>query len=105
MSRDPDYNQAVQDNAVSLVKEFLRDGESPDDYAIFLAILFNALAVLRVLIKAGGNLNAVQHPKGGGCTPLMLAIEEKNMRAFRLLLKAGAEVNKPGVIEWPLNTA
>jgi ankyrin repeat protein len=105
MSRDPDYEQAVQDDAVSKVREFLRNGESPDDYVCFMAIRFNAIAVLRVLIEAGGNLNAVDHPKSGGGTPLIEAITENNMPAFRLLLKLGASINKPGFFETPLSAA
>jgi len=83
----------------------LRNGESPDDYVFFMAIRFNANAVLRVLIEAGGDLNGVDHPKSGGGTPLIEAIVENNMPAFRLLLKAGASINKPGFFETPLNAA
>ena len=63
---NPDFEQAVEDNAVSIVRELLRNGESPDDYVCFLAIRRNSNAVLRVLIRAGANLDAVEHPKGGG---------------------------------------
>jgi uncharacterized protein len=102
---NPYFEQAVEDNAVSIVKEHLRDGESSDDYVCFLAIRRNSNAVLRVLIKAGANLNAVEHPKGGGNTLLGRAIESKNMQAFRLLLKAGALINKRGAFEFPLHVA
>jgi ankyrin repeat protein len=105
MARNPDYEQAVEDNAVSMVREFLRQGESPDDYVCFLAIRYNANAVLRVLINAGGDLNAVEHPKCSGYTPLARAIAAKNMQAFRLLLKAGALINKQGYFESPLHVA
>src|SRR4051794_31195578 len=105
MSRDPDYESAIRDDAVRLVKDFLRKGESPDDYVCFLAIRFKANAVLRVLIKAGGNLNAVEHPKGGGYTPLARAIVANNMQAFRMLLKAGALINRQGFSESPLHVA
>jgi len=102
---NPDFEQAVEDNAVSIVRELLRNGESPDDYVCFLAIRRNSNAVLRVLIRAGANLDAVEHPKGGGGTPLMRAIRGRNMRAFRLLLKAGALINKRGFWEFPLHVA
>jgi ankyrin repeat protein len=102
---NPYFESAVEDNDVSTVRELLRDGESPDDYELFLAIRRNSNAVLRVLIKAGANLNAVEHPKGGGNTPLMRAICSENMQAFRLLLKAGALINKRGSFEFPLHVA
>ena len=105
MARDPACVQAVKDNNVAAVRAFLQSGEEPDDYVLFLSIRYNALDVLRVLIKAGGNLNAVEHPKGGGNTPLGRAIVENNMPAFRLLLKAGALINKPGYFETPISTA
>jgi len=93
---NPDFADAVKDNKVSIVRDFLRDGEPPDDYVFFLAICFKANAVLRLLIKAGADLRAVDHPKNGGGTPLMAAVYEKNMQAFRLLLKAGALINQRG---------
>jgi uncharacterized protein len=102
---NPYFESAIEDNAVSTVRELLRDGEFPDDYVFFLAIRRNSNAVLRVLIKAGANLNAVEHPKGGGNTPLMRAICSENMQAFRLLLKAGALINKRGTFEFPLHVA
>jgi len=102
---NPYFEQAVEDNAVSIVRELLRDGESSDDYVFFLAIRRNSNAVLRVLIKAGANLNAVERPKSGGNTPLGRAICSKNMQAFRLLLKAGALINKRGSWEFPLHVA
>ena len=102
---NPYFESAVEDNNVSSVRELLCDGESPDDYVFFLAIRRKSNAVLRVLIEAGANLNAVEHPKGGGNTPLMRAIESKNMQAFRLLLKAGALINKRGSFEFPLHVA
>ena len=105
MSNDLDYVAAVRDDAVSLVRAFLRNGETPNDYVFFLAIRFNANAVLRVLIKAGGDLNAVEYPKASGYTPLSRAIVENNMQAFRLLLKAGALIDKRGFSESPLEVA
>ena len=105
MAIDLDYQQAVKDDAVSLVREFLRNGESPEDFVVFLAIRYNANAVLRVLIEAGGDVNAVEHPKASGYTPLSRAVVEKNMQAFRLLLKAGALIDKLGFSESPLEVA
>lgn len=105
MAIDPDYEQAVIDDAVSQVRAFLRNGESPEDYACFLAIRFHANAVLRLLIKGGGDPNAVEHPKASGQTPLGRAVVAKNMPAFRLLLKAGALINKLGYFESPLHAA
>lgn len=105
MATNSDFALAVGENAVSSVRKFLRQGESPDDYVFFLAIRYNANAVLRVLIKAGANLNAVEHPKCSGYTPLMRAIAAKNMQAFRMLLKAGALIDKRGSYEMPLHLA
>ena len=105
MSNDPDYVSAVRNDSVSKVRAFLRNGETPNDYVFFLAILYHANAVLRVLIKAGADLNAVEHPKSGGNTPLGSAVVEKNMQAFRLLLKAGALIDKRGFSETPLEVA
>ena len=47
---NPYFESAVEDNAVSTVRELLHGGESPDDYVFFLAISCNSNAVLRVLI-------------------------------------------------------
>ena len=105
MATNSDFAQAVEDNAVSTVRVFLRNGEPPNDYACFLAIRYKANAVLRLLIKAGANLSAIEHHKSGGGTPLMRAIRAKNMQAFRLLLKAGALINKRGKWESPLHVA
>jgi uncharacterized protein len=100
-----DFELAVQGNAVPLVREFLRNGEPPDDYVCFLAIRLNANAVLRLLVDAGADLNARDYPKSGGCTPLMRAIRAGNMQAFRILLKAGALINKRGSWDFPIHVA
>lgn len=105
MTTNHDFSQAVSSNSVSLVSEFLRDGEPPCDYVLFLSIRRKANATLRVLLEAGADLNAIEHPKAGGCTPLMRSIHAKNMAAFRMLLKAGASINKGGSWETPLHVA
>ncbi|MCO5053376.1 MAG: ankyrin repeat domain-containing protein [Verrucomicrobiae bacterium] len=105
MATNSDFAQAVSDNAVSVVRDFLRQGECPSDYVCFLAVRHKANSVLRILIEAGADLGAVEHPKGGGCTLLMRAIYAKNRQAFRMLLKAGASINKRGSWEYPIHIA
>jgi ankyrin repeat protein len=105
MATNPDFAQAVEENAVSIVRRFLREGEPACNYVLFLAIRYHANAVLRLLIKAGADLGAIEHHKAGGGTPLIRAIQSNNIQAFRILLRAGASINKLGLWEAPLHVA
>ena len=52
------------------------------------------LEILERLISAGADVNAQQGMKGNGWTPLMIAIAQDEDDIARLLLDAGADLNK-----------
>src|SRR4051794_18348123 len=97
------FLRAVMKNRVAAVKRFLKKGTSPDSDACFLAIEYKANDVLALLIKAGVDLDAVHFYWGH--TPLVKALEKRNLAAFKMLLKAGASVDKMGRFGSALHTA
>ena len=79
-------------NRVAAVKRLLKEGRKVDSDALFLAIEIKANEVLKVLIKAGANLESLEQLLK--FTPLTMALHAKNMPAFKMLLKAGASPDK-----------
>lgn len=65
------------------------DGETP----LHDAVLRNKLAIVRQLIDAGADVNAVR--QSDGKTPLLSAAEMNNAAVVRMLIEAGADVNYP----------
>src|SRR5579859_4460849 len=103
MSEFTDFEKAIMRNRVAAVKQYLKDGEEPDSYDIVLAIESKANNVLKVLINAGADLD--EREAHFRYTPLIRALYERNLEAFRILLKAGAAVNKKGLSRAPLHEA
>jgi ankyrin repeat protein len=103
MNVPSDFHQAVIENRVADVKRFLKEDETPDSLACVLAIQNKANRVLKVLIDAGANVNALE--AYWRYTPLVRALHERNLVAFRMLLKAGASVHKEGTSGPPLHFA
>lgn len=97
------YQQAIIENRVSDVKRFLKEGESPSSLACVLAIQNRADNVLTQLIRAGADVN--KREACWGYTPLVRAMHDRNIKAFRILLKAGASVDKKGAFQAPLHYA
>ncbi|SDG92653.1 Ankyrin repeat-containing protein [Paraburkholderia phenazinium] len=52
----------------------------------------NMLAVLRVLLDAGAQVNVLSNPTHRRETPLMVAVRNRDVGAVRMLLEAGADV-------------
>ncbi len=98
-----DFYQAISGNRVQGVKRLLKEGECPDSEAVVCAIQHNAHDVLRLLIRARAD---VDRPEAyWGYTPLIRAMHDGNETAFRMLLRAGADINKRGRIWAPLHWA
>lgn len=90
MVDDTPLHRAILNNRVAAVKQLLKGGRKVDYDSLFLAIEIKANAVLKELIQAGANLEALHHD----FTPLTEALHDKNLPAFKMLLKAGASPNK-----------
>ncbi len=100
--------EAAEEGDLNAVKERIAAGANLNAAAkrkppaIFYAIRSEKLPVLKALIDAGADLNAIAEPPGSSIpsTPLCYAIESKNREMTEVLLKAGADLTldaKPGI--------
>lgn len=89
---------AIGDDNAALLRKLLHDGASPnatfcDIPVIAIAALDSRRQCFDALHSGGANLDL---PDWQGKTPLMHAAEKGNLRAIKLLLEAGADINARG---------
>jgi len=76
------------------------------DYYLFdLAIRRQNVVIVKLLIKAGADINRFNGEKLSDVTPLMRAIYEDNKEIIELLIRAGADINHKDSFVSPLTFA
>ena len=60
--------------------------------ALHFAVERNQLAVVNTLIAKGANVNCTLAKEAGGISPLYMAVQNGNVKAVSVLLKAGAQM-------------
>lgn len=92
---------AAQNNRLAVVTCLLKAGaeteiarKEDEVTSLMMALFLNHIEVGRELLKFGANPNRVYH-KSGGVTLLCFAVNRDRLEWLRLLLEAGAEVDKP----------
>lgn len=86
---------AVKNDDIELAKKLLADGakaSSFHDQAIGLAVNNRNLAMVRILVEHGGNVNKTLMPNSD-TSLLLFHAKNKNAWAVELLLEAGADVD------------
>jgi ankyrin repeat protein len=96
-----DLHFAARDGDLLRVKELLANGRPPDAFdecaktALHHAAEGAHLAVMRALLGAGADVNAIDSARGGN-TPLREVAEKCSLAVAKLLIDSGADPRIPG---------
>ena len=100
LKRMPDtFRDAILTGNLEVVRSFMPLINSSTvlmDAAINTAAIYEENGVVNVLLQGGANANATDS-KDGGKTPLHHAAETGNIELIQLLVKNGADINRPAL--------
>ncbi|MGX2983006.1 ankyrin repeat domain-containing protein [Helicobacter sp. 23-1045] len=85
------YRYATKDPNLEGVKRLIKLGADGLNDALFGAVDYSNLEIVKYLISKGADVNAIK--KRNGYTPLMIAAEGESLEMIKLLVSKGAVVN------------